>query len=188
MIEKVKITAEQAEMLKAYKRISDKETGKKLNDLEFFIEMRHTFVDSFECLKGFTIEEFAKLLYVRNSYEIEPQYKVGDWVVNSANGRFAKVERVAPDRVWVDDEKARYFLKSSLRHATPEEIKAEKERRVWAGIGRENIGFKQGDVAVDKAGYFYTDKSDIEEVYAEAALKGFYPAESFIEFGGGEDV
>lgn len=183
MTEKVKLTREQAEALELYKA----NTGKDLGWVQYFVEYRHCFNYEYLPLKGFTFDEFARVLYLPDSYEVEEEYKVGDWVVNTANSRIAKVEKDAPDRVWVDDEKARYFMKSALRHATPEEIKAEKERRVWKKIGREVGEFRDGDIAFTNKGSIWQSAQFNKESYKHGELKGFYPAESFISFGGGEE-
>lgn len=186
MTGKVKLTREQEKALKVYKATPDTETGKYLSDLEFFIEMRHTFTNEAECLKGFTIDEFARLLYQSDSYEVEEEYKVGDWAANP-EGEIAEITEVF-DREVLFKGGADWWKFSELRQATPEEIKAEKERRVWAKIGREIGEFRDGDAGRSENGlHFSSNAAQLKSWYEKGLLGGFHPVESFVSFGGGEE-
>lgn len=121
---------------------------------------------------------------LRIGYEAEPKYKVHEWV-KTRNGSVGKIVRVGNGFVELDDGSVPCI--EFIVHATPEEIKAEQERRVWAGIGREVGVFFRGDVGMHITGSMHYDPFTIGRFYDKGELKGFYPAESFIGFGGGEE-
>ena len=45
------------------------------------------------------------------------------------------------------------FNNSDIRHATPEEIAEEKERRLFAEHGRKKWELKRGDILIDESGH-----------------------------------
>ena len=135
---------------------------------------------------------------LRIGYEIEKEYKVGDWVVHDAGCKLGQIEIVRGKNITVrrTDGEGYWWNTDFIRHATPEEIKAEQERRVWAGIGREPGEFRDGDIifgdpnsnfglAITKVVDGWSEKAARSDYY-DGHIKGFYPAESFVEFGGGE--
>ena len=134
---------------------------------------------------------------LRIGYEVEPEpLKVGDWIVVED----CPCERIIGKvQMLTDIEKYPTFIRfryedwwsikkeTKLRHATPEEIKAEMERRVWAKFGREVGQFKIGDA------YEYTDGNwgvvlsegiaqSAKRFYDEGRIVGLLPAESFVSF------
>ncbi|MDN4609145.1 hypothetical protein [Sporosarcina highlanderae] len=127
-------------------------------------------------LNGIPLLTFVDAL--RIGYEVEEEYKVGDWVFILNVSKIGKVVRVGNDFVEVDNGMVPSF--GFFRHATPEEIKAEKERRVWKEIGREVGEFRDGDRGIHASGTSVIRKDYIKECYDGGTLKGFYPAESFI--------
>jgi hypothetical protein len=90
-------------------------------------------------------------------YEVEPEYKVGGWVVLE-DGYIGEIEFINEIEEWANigdskDTKERgvclaktYDLVDIERHATPSEIAEEKERRFWSEHGREPWQLKQGDI------------------------------------------
>ena len=99
-------------------------------------------------LNDFTHEEIALLLC--GWYEVEQPFKVGDWVVDEGLNRVGKLEHYNEDTFiveWVTGTESYYKHKSLLiRHATPEEIAQEKERRRWAEFGRNPDEYGLGDI------------------------------------------
>lgn len=154
MTEKVKLTKEQAEALKVFNEFNNGNNYK----LEYFFAHRNDFTDIYKPLKEIEIDKMARLLYQPNSYEIEEEYKVGDWVARTTNGEdsravfkegrvFQIVNEVPEDRVFaghLNCNEGFCHNPKHIRHATPEEIKAEQERRVWAEV-------QSGDVLIGKA-------------------------------------
>ena len=187
MMEKVKLTQEQADAVKtAVAKFTFEESME--NHLAGWISPARS------CLNGINTEELARALLI--GYEIEETYKVGDWVRywrTDCSAIIGKIEVIA--------EKERLFkadncpderrISDITRHATPEEIKAEKERRVWAEIGREVGEFKPNDVVIFETGASHTlvigyDFEWYKENYKNIKMQGFYPSESFIKFGGAD--
>lgn len=138
-MEKVKVTKEQAE---AIERWADKI---QLVKAKLFGFLNH---GEDESIAEMTVDELIKALYI--GYEVEPEFKVGDWVVN-ANGTIGKITNINEfgefEGFW---EKTEMLCEKDnfVRHATPEEIAAEKERRWWAKHGRDVWELRPGDLLV----------------------------------------
>lgn len=101
------------------------------------------FKDGFDnIMNGLTYDDFIKA--VKDGYEVELEFKVGDWVTDrdessNVTGRITRVDTVNK-LVWgyfSYHDKETNFDFWEVRHATPSEIAQEKERRFFAGHGRE---------------------------------------------------
>lgn len=193
---KVKVTQVQAEWLDKYK--TEEEIDYAIN-----IQPYKKRPDS--PIIHWEPSDVAKALWI--GYEVEEKFKIGDWVtpvegdLNLPDGMIAAqiVKIVNNQFVYWNDTNNRNIQR--FRHATPEEIKAEQERRVWAGIGREVNEVREGDCIASGGKYYKvfenmgTDiyNNHISRSYAISLIKdgyyscGFYPAESFISFGGEEE-
>ena len=131
-MEKVKLTQEQANIIS---NISLDELG------EWFYKDERTNTDMYEALKDFTMEEIAKAKI--EGYEVEPKFKVGDWVIRTLDfGRYHEKGRVFQianfddrENIYADDGGPSH-LPGSIRHATPEEVSKEKQRRWWSKHNR----------------------------------------------------
>lgn len=182
MMEKVKLTQEQANAVDS-------------------AAANYTFEESMEnrlagwnaptrrCLNKLSVEELATALLV--GYEVEPIFEVGDWVVieDSKNptltgktlmitylGKTGIETRITYD---VSSINGNWTIErnTKLRHATPEEIKAEKERRVWSKIGREVGDFRLGDSYEKNNGTLHTfDKPARKEVIMKMYSQGDFKA------------
>lgn len=132
---------------------------------------------------------------LRIGYDIELKYKVGDWVANLDGSDFypkgdvkaveiALIEKGEYGRVYAHHGTDACWGTpfGNLRHATPEEIKGEKERQLWKSIGREVGKFKETDTGFDYDGILVPGITALTQVYSKGDLQGFYPAESFISF------
>lgn len=67
-----------------------------------------------------------------DGYEVEPEFKVGDWVYNTRTNKVAQIDSryvSGMDELWVNDEEFNFYRKDDSRHATESEIAQEKERR-----------------------------------------------------------
>lgn len=185
-MEKIKLTVEQAGALKMWKEGSI--------NLNTFIKVKTAKASMFhyEPLRDFSFDEFARLLYEPDSSEVEETCKVGDWVfVEGDNWKklreILNIKRGFATIETYEGLKNTDIPTSALRHATLEEIKAEQERRVWAKIGREVGQFMCGDTARHVNDGSVSGLGFLNDCYKNGTLKGFYPAESFIPFGGGEE-
>ncbi|MEC5422090.1 hypothetical protein QGM71_01105 [Virgibacillus sp. C22-A2] len=155
---KVKVTQDQADAIHQWRTCSDR------NDSELVeTHIRGWVLESDLSLNELDLDDFIKALYI--GYEVEPQFKVGDWVVRenvitkitNINYKLDSEGAITTERFlsWVTD--------NHLRHATPEEIAEEKERRWWSKHGRENWELKNGDV-LDKRNFAYTVRA-VDESY-----------------------
>jgi hypothetical protein len=142
------------------------------------------------CLNTLSLSQLARVLYEPNSYEVDLQFKVGDWVVSKGDreNRIKVVKTVHGEGISACTNSACVSTHySNFRHATPEEIKAEKERQLWNSIGREIGEFKIGDtIELDRQLGFkiYLDRQIevAKHSYQDRKVTGFYPSESFISF------
>lgn len=198
MTEKVKLTSVQVDAIEHLKK------GKFSDESIIDAHVRNP--------NGWTLDEnvalnrmpLIKLVdALRIGYEVEPQFKVGDWVVRTTNqeddrlpfrtGRLFKIQNALNGR-YLDKEEFRHDPEA-LRHATLEEIKAEKERRLWKSIGREVGELKERDIVIYENKYFrlfnnmgceiygfHMDPVYASKLYGHGNIKDFYPAESFISF------
>lgn len=123
-MKKVKVTKEQAEEIEFAQGYH----------LEEYVIKAHTgattweLVGKFKGLNKLVLDKLIRALYI--GYEVEPDFKVGDWVYHKPTKSIGKVDAVGDTKISVityDD--FIYFGISEIRHATPEEISAEKERR-----------------------------------------------------------
>lgn len=131
-MEKVKVTQAQADLIKSIK------------DTDYAINIHELNKRPDSPLQELTTAELARALYV--GYEVEPQFKVGDWIHDNITNRVAEIDERGYDGelAWVDDEFHNFF--TDFRHATLDEIEEEKERRWWEKHGRDVWELKKGDV------------------------------------------
>lgn len=110
---------------------------------------------------------------LRIGYEVEQQFKVGNWVVRKTNqederlpfrtGRVFKIKGFINGH-YLDNEEFRHDSEA-LRYATSEEIKAEIERQLWKSIGREVGELKENDLVIYENKYFRLFKNMGCEIY-----------------------
>src|SRR5699024_7802523 len=152
-MEKVKLTQEQAWMIENH--------GGAIERLMRKHHMKNcpTYIDEL------TTQQVVDAYF--GGYEVEETFKVGDWVVrtkelghqNFYEGKIFKVKRIdkgylTGDLLVVDNDDNSEHLFGNIRHATPEEIEREKqrrwhmnaERRWWKEHGRDVWELKKGDL------------------------------------------
>ena len=141
MTEKITITQEQSEAL-----IAVLSTNDRVKVLHNHANLRKWFGAGHKPVLEIPFGNLARILYEPNSYQVEPEYKVGDWVV-SRGLHFGKIDAIINAKfigTWFNEgrtDRMECEASAFIRHATPEEIKAEKERQKWAGI-------EEGDVLI----------------------------------------
>ena len=139
MTEKVVLTREQAEAIERGIKIYGK--SRIMNDHE-----ADGWVGNLVNLNGITKDEMARALYI--GYEVEETFKVDDWVT-SVSGATCQITKIRGEEVWGQWNRLtvteNYIKKVNVRHATPEEISKEKQRRWWARHGREVWELKVND-------------------------------------------
>src|SRR5699024_3599598 len=115
------------------------------------------------CLNNLTLDELIRAFYI--GYEVEPIFEVGDWVKDTSTNAVIKINDRQHRNNLIDSRH------TTIRHATPEEIAEEKQRRWWAKHGREVWELRRNDLVCDKDGFSYTINL-IKKDYVE-----------FVEFG-----
>lgn len=124
---------------------------------------------------GISLDEL-KVIF-ESGYEVKPEFKVGDWVYDMQCNKVACVDRRGVDdiRVWVDDEDFNFFAIVNIRHATPEEIQQEKERRFWKKHGRDVWELKRGDIVRLSNGWIIEiDSIDLSQDFAVRFINQSY--------------
>ena len=124
---KVRLTQEQADAIEGIKEYQ----RKLLNSGE------HRIMEEFKDLRSLTTDEFMDALYI--GYEVEPEFKVGDWIIDEFSGSMTIIENAGYANDLNNDS-------NNIRKATKEEIAKEKQRRWWAKHGRDVWELKTKDV------------------------------------------
>ncbi len=167
---KVRITQEQAEKLE--------EARERYKDDDIIV-IRHAekyYECKFDELFELTTAELARALYI--GYEVEPEFKEGDWVVvdgysKDYNGKVLEITEIYKGALGLRyckfspsiDKSHNFCLNDvDIRHATPEEIAKEKERRWWAKHDRDVCELKQGDVLIKLCSSFDFEALEVENV------------------------
>ena len=89
-------------------------------------------------LNELPFEQF--IVAVLGDYEVEPIFEVGDWVKDTSTNAVIKINDRQHRNNLIDPRH------TTIRHATPEEIAEEKQRRWWAKHGREVWELRDGDL------------------------------------------
>src|SRR5699024_10096032 len=134
MTEKVKITREQAKVIEskmAFRHMSIK-----------YHVMNNWDTDYERCLNNLTLDELIRAFYI--GYEVEPIFEVGDWVKDTSTNAVIKINDRQHRNNLIDPRH------TTIRHATPEEIAEEKQRRWWAKHGRKVWELREGDLLISK--------------------------------------
>lgn len=144
-MERVRVTQEQADAVEGIR-------NHHRYELERFKKNPSRFAGWLLPIKEMDVLDIEKAF--RGDYEVEPEYKVGDWVVNKNLANIGKIKNI--ELLKSGEEYFRGFwsngspmhcLKGNLkRHAIPEEIAEEKERRWWERQGRKFREIREGDI------------------------------------------
>lgn len=158
-MEKIKLTQEQATAIERYAKGMFESLEAQLKNENYLNEWA-------KCLAKLEVEEVVSA--IRQGYKIEPQFKVGDWV-HYQNGEFLKECKTRKIRKIEGSvlhfTQGHSMFNKYVRHATPEEIAEEKQRRWWAKYGREVKKLYKGDVIKNKeSGNVFILKDDYEPV------------------------
>src|SRR5690625_3495325 len=119
---KVKLTNDQAKAIEKLK-------GGKfyINAYPVEYKVKHSFKGKLEALNSLTTDEFIRALYI--GYEVEPEYKVGDWIKSKLGKGIGKIIDIDDTWYWTDFGLAVPKEDDVIRYATDEEIAKEKQRR-----------------------------------------------------------
>ncbi|WP_080875577.1 hypothetical protein [Oceanobacillus timonensis] len=180
-MEKVSLTQEQLE------KIESELDGTARSEVKLLarhtkcvvVDDNDTWINDYKCLNKISVEDMAKILFVPGSYEVIPQFKVGEWVRHDDGevGKITKIEESSGQTlifIDIEDIKRMYFWEEKyicdperfFRHATPEEIQQEKKRRFWDRIGRKEDEYKEDDFIVDEHGdYGFIESKKTTDIY-----------------------
>ena len=155
-MEKVKLTRKQADALE--KAISDYGIDTTMHD-----HSPNNWGGLLAPLNELKPHQMARALYI--GYEVEETFEVGNWVVYD-NGvergygyKTNQIKDVDEQKAYFDEGRRMHL--TSLRHATPEEITKEKQRRWWVRHGRDVYEFKEGDLI--KRGDLTSEVEEVKE-------------------------
>ena len=142
---KVILTKEQANEIEIRKQnFSNESTIKK--HLEGWKSIR--------ILNLLTLDELIRALYI--GYEVEEEFKVGEWIHVDKYGNGKNTKVVVVSNIWDGMDRVGFKGGSShisnVRHATPEEIAEEKQRRFWSDNNRDLWHIKRFDILKDDTG------------------------------------
>lgn len=193
-IGKIRITQEQADAIENYLKTRD--VSELIDDHAEVCRNNKWAAEIYKPLNDLSQADLARALLI--GYEVELEYKSGDWVVDKQTKKIHQVIYVNFDSVGVNGMIIGNLL---IRHATTEEIKAEKERRVWKEIGRDVNEVKAGDCIASQGEYFkvfdnmgckkwanHISPGLAETFFLDGVVNGFYPAESFVSFEEGDEL
>jgi len=113
---KVVITQEQASKISEWEYHTD-HPGTLLE-----LHAKNKLFDS-KCLQIMSLDQLARAIYV--GYEVEVEFEVGDWVVNTCHNSIFQLEQSE-----VKDFFERIPALKHIRHATESEIAEEEKRRM----------------------------------------------------------
>jgi len=155
-VEKVKLTQEQADAINNLmeKRTKDsivRERANPFSQAGAYVGKSNDIV-----FKEMDFDTLIKALYI--GYEVEPDFKVGDWVITRAFGkshknRALKIRKTNKNYTTgksyyyfenTDEPHYNCYLEDIDRHATPEEIAKEKQRIWWAKHDRGVWELREG--------------------------------------------
>src|SRR5699024_4059178 len=89
----------------------------------------------------------ARVLYEPNSFEVEPEFEIGQWVKSRHGIGTGKITKI--DRMGHYTDFAMIAASDDIRHATPQEIATEKTRRWWKESGRGVWELRENDALYD---------------------------------------
>ncbi len=167
---KVKITQEQADALEA---VRDREKVRSM--IIRWHTGRGRWVGDEESLNELELDDLIRALYI--GYEVEPEFEVGDWGFTirecGQKGQVGQVVEVYKVFARLDygDGTGSWWSFRDLRHATPEEIAEEKERRWWAKHDRDVWGIREDDVLEYLGDLYIIDCFDSEEVCLKSGIE-----------------
>ena len=111
--------------------------------------------EEFEALfKIYSDESLYKIANaIKHGYEVEPEYKVGDWVVYEYSSRPEQINAICNRKI---ETNSNYGYADRFRHATESEIAQEKERKWWSEHNRAPREIKMGDIITKPDGFSFT--------------------------------
>lgn len=142
---KVILTQEQAEAIKYLRKDACMSNHVIIRNLVYYDVTGVSGIEGYKNLEGIDLDKLIRALYF--GYEVEPEFKVGDWVVTKVTNHIGKITGFSNITNYYDIEG---IQTDHIRHATPSEIAEEKERRFWKKHGRDVWELREGDILISK--------------------------------------
>ncbi|RDW17025.1 hypothetical protein CWR48_15600 [Oceanobacillus arenosus] len=166
MSEKVKVTKEQAEAIKKAVELHGEDY---VVDTHCLKQKNRSLWTHYLALNDMEMWKLARAVY--RGYEVEPEFKVGDKIIDSLVDNCPIIEVTEIEKYyligfWLTDIGSKVTTsvkRHRARHATPSEIAQEKERRWWASHGREVWELRRGDLLISSTDQFSCDVKFVEE-------------------------
>ena len=133
---KVILTQEQADAVKKLKE------SIKANHEKFRDNHQCNLADWEYVLLDIPTEKYLNAIF--EGYEVAPTFKIGDWATHKLTGDVGVIKLVNSESIRCENGMGGWI--NDFRHAIPEEIAEEKERRWWAKHGREPWELRTDDV------------------------------------------
>lgn len=165
-MEKIKLTQEQADAIESLRSGGYDDDVIVRNTLFYEMGTNENPCKRYNSLLDLHTDKLIRALYI--GYEVESEFKVGDWVyVETPKSELPNVYKIMLvnkyhaqlDRLYGNHDK------SKLRHATPEEIEKEKQRRWWKSHNREVRELRKGDIIVGEYDGYHTVWEITDEGY-----------------------
>ncbi len=144
MANKVILTKEQAKSVENVLR----RAGNKVFIIRMHDKAHEPWVNNEASLNGISTDTLIRALYI--GYEVQPTFEIGDWVKSTIGVGTGKVTKVDEYNYYTDFGLVSSKRDMTIREATTEEIAEEKERRFYAGAGREVGQIKPFDIVTHK--------------------------------------
>lgn len=164
-MEKIQITKEQDKAIKFLLERRNEWSEERL--IRYHANRNDKWVSpSLQCLNDLPLNDLCLRLYAPDSYEVIPQFKVGEWLFISKETTYTvkdeirKIAGVQNGTIKLEDNWYIGIHSEYIRHATPEEIQQEKKRRFWDKLGREVDEYKEGDIVAYRD--LFTPLIDVE--------------------------
>ena len=156
---KVILTQEQADAVKKLKE------SIKANHEKFRDNHQCNLADWEYVLLDIPTEKYLNAIF--EGYEVAPTFKIGDWATHKLTGDVGVIKLVNSESIRCENGMGGWI--NDFRHAIPEEIAEEKERRFFAKHGRKPWELRTNDVLVNNA-----NKKDIFSMVSVNKEKGKY--------------
>lgn len=173
-MEKVKLTTEQAKAIKIVMRDTNQGLTRPNMETQLKKEWKN---EPFSTLNSLTVEEFIKAIL--GEYVVETEYKLDEWIVAETDekgpyvGQITDIDRLEGTNIWftINNKGVTYRTSAeNVRHATPEEIEKEKQRRWWEENNREVWELSKGDCLISKHDEHSCQVKFVEGVDEESVL------------------
>ncbi|GGP17168.1 hypothetical protein [Oceanobacillus neutriphilus] len=177
-MEKIQVTQKQADWLERYELTQEQ--------IDHYINIQPYKKRPDSPIVDWDAGKLARALYV--GYEVIPRYKAGEWLfilkeaMHTGKDEIRQIIDVQNGVIDLEDNWCIRADSIHIRHAAPEEEQQEKKRRFWSKLGREEDGWKEGDIVGVEGSKFITyisyedlDRGEVEFPRFTAGDNEYFP-------------